>query len=132
MIKLFSWKWFNETLIRALLGVYPNTNLRDKHGTTPLMRAVDIGSSRLVRDLLEKNADINAQDNFGFTALMIAAGSDHFNRRKIAKILLNGDADTELRNHWGVDARLIAQVQGNDEIIDVIEHRKLMHDILNP
>jgi ankyrin repeat protein len=48
-------------------------NCKDKDGGTSLISAVAIGAAGLVRDLLEKHADVDAQDNDGHTALMIAA-----------------------------------------------------------
>ena len=124
--KWFRWDWLNATGIRVVLRVYHDINLRDKHGDTALMRAVDLGSTNLVRELLEKKADVNAQDHFGFTALMNSASSDKCNRRKIAKVLLEHDADPAMRNISGIDVTMIADYHGNYEVIEQIKHSKMM------
>ncbi|MCW5844646.1 MAG: ankyrin repeat domain-containing protein, partial [Caldilinea sp.] len=130
--KWFRWDWLHTTGIRVMLRVYRDINLRDKHGDTALMRAVGLGSTELVRELLEKRADVNVQNHFGFTALMSAAGSDHCNRRKIAKVLLDHDADPTIRNIYGIDATMIASSHGNYEVVEQIKHGQMIHGMLNP
>lgn len=129
--KWFRWDWLNATGIRVVLRVYRDVNLRDKHSHTALMRAVDLGSTNLVRELLEKKADVNAKSRFGFTALMMAASSDHCNRRKIAKVLLEHDADPAMRNIYGIDATMIADYHGNYEVTEQIKRSKRIKEMLN-
>lgn len=125
--KWFRWDWLNATGIRVVLRVYRDINLRDKHSHTALMRAVDLGATNLVRELLEKKADVNAKSRFGFTALMMAASSDHCNRRKIAKLLLEHDADPTI----GIDATIIADYHGNYEVTEQIKRSKRIKEMLN-
>ena len=61
----------------------------DRHGRTPLMHATELGSTELVRLLLERRADPCHVANGGETALLIAAGS---RANGIAEMLLDAGA----------------------------------------
>ena len=62
-----------KTVINTLGEVEENfINSRDHNGRTPLHHAVINGYREVVELLVEKGADINAADNFGFTPLDLA------------------------------------------------------------
>src|SRR5262249_26420818 len=62
--------------VEALLKVGANPNARVKSGETPLHWAANLGLGELVQLLLSYQADVNAQDNQGRTALdMVRQGS---------------------------------------------------------
>lgn len=62
-----------------------------KWGYTPLMKASDLGSTDMVSILLEKGANISAQDkNYGTTSLWEAVNKGH---SEVVRILLNNGAD---------------------------------------
>lgn len=64
------------------------------------------GHGRLIKLLLRKGAELDAQDAGGLTALQHAVVSGH---RAVAQHLLRAGADATLRNRTGVDAaQLIA------------------------
>lgn len=89
-------------------------------GATPLMMAAALGRYRCVQSLLAANADVNAEDDVhqgehgehGQTALHHCAnyfGSVHRGHLEVAKLLLEADADVNLRafepnegDRWGV------------------------------
>ena len=61
------------TELRALLdqkGIKGADDAADNRGITPLMYAAEIGSVDAMRLLLDRGADVNAQNAFGSTALM--------------------------------------------------------------
>ncbi len=60
----------NLTQLKALLDQKGNGNLADDREVTPLMYAAEIGSVEAMRLLVDRGADINAQNAFGSTALM--------------------------------------------------------------
>ena len=76
-------------LLRA--GASPNH--RTQVSTTPLLRAAASGRADLVRLLLAHDAEIDAQDCEGFTALILAA---RFNHREVAKLLIDSGASLQL------------------------------------
>jgi ankyrin repeat protein len=60
----------NLTQLKALLGQLPAAAVADSRGITPLMYAAEIGSLDAMRVLIDRGADVNAQNAFGSTALM--------------------------------------------------------------
>lgn len=67
-------------------------------GETPLYRAIEIDRMKILKLLLEKGADINAQDADGNTLLNHAAINGRF---KVAKFLLDKKADYTIKNSEG-------------------------------
>jgi ankyrin repeat protein len=61
------------TELKTILDQKASANLADDHGITPLMYAAEIGSVDAMRLLLDRGADVNAQNAFGSTALMWSA-----------------------------------------------------------
>jgi ankyrin repeat protein len=60
----------NLTQLKALLDQKASAGTADDHEITPLMYAAEIGSVEAMRLLLDRGADVNAQNAFGSTALM--------------------------------------------------------------
>jgi ankyrin repeat protein len=63
----------NLTQLTALLGSGSNAGVADSRGITPLMYAAEVGSLDAMRLLIDRGADVNAQNAFGSTALMWSA-----------------------------------------------------------
>ncbi|MDD9899539.1 MAG: ankyrin repeat domain-containing protein [Alphaproteobacteria bacterium] len=64
---------YREQVLDALLDSGADINARDDMGRTPLIRAVIFCEIKIVHDLLVRNADIDAQDYEGKTALDFGA-----------------------------------------------------------
>jgi ankyrin repeat protein len=60
----------NLTQLKVLLDQKSSADAADNHEITPLMYAAEIGSLEAMRLLLDRGADVNAQNAFGSTALM--------------------------------------------------------------
>jgi ankyrin repeat protein len=87
----------NEMLVR-----YDAWN-RIKPGMTPLMQAADKGDAVEVRRLLQRGEDVNAVDETGWTALMIAAVTV---QPQAISALLDGGARVDQQDRHG-DTALI-------------------------
>lgn len=70
------------------------------------LEAVKQGDIKDAEKLLEQGADVNAQDEDGWTALMFSAKSQNV---EMAQMLMDNGADNEIRNKEGNKAIWIAQ-----------------------
>ena len=69
-----------------------------KDGWTALMLASDKGHLKVVKLLLEKGANANAQNNNGETALMVASEKGHL---EIVKLLIEKGANINAQHKNG-------------------------------
>uniref|UniRef100_A0A7M4F8M0 Ankyrin repeat and sterile alpha motif domain containing 6 n=1 Tax=Crocodylus porosus TaxID=8502 RepID=A0A7M4F8M0_CROPO len=96
-------KMGNFQLVREIADEDPNqVNITNSDGASPLMIAAVTGQLTLVQLLVERNADIDRQDNVhGWTALMQAT---YHGNKEVVKYLLNQGADVNLRAKNGYTA----------------------------
>ena len=73
------------------------------------MIAVLIGDEEMSALLIKKKADIEAKDNEGNTALMMAATKENI---KVVELLLGNGADLNARNNSGNTALALAKSSG--------------------
>ena len=78
--------------------------------------AAAFGPPEAVKTLLDAGAQIDAQDYRGFTPLMLAAGTDRYDRRTVNMLLSHG-ADLRPTNHDGETALDWAYKFGDQEVI---------------
>jgi ankyrin repeat protein len=84
-------------------------------GNTPLMQLTGSGYApaveyRLVEQMVRLGADVNARDDFGTTALRLAA---HRGKTDLVHLLLSMGADPRVVNCHGVTAASLAQFGGH-------------------
>jgi len=72
-------------------------------------QAVKSGDYAEVKRLIEEGADVNAQNNDGWTALMWAT---HYGYPEFAKLLIDKGADINAQNNKGLTALGTASVRG--------------------
>lgn len=102
---------FNQYRVAELLQAGANPDERDP-GTqgTPLHFAAKHGALAVVRTLIEVGADVNAQDETGFSPLILVCsyreenadvlpGHDPATRVQVMQLLLDGGASTRLTRH---------------------------------
>ena len=91
----------NSEVVNLLLeqdDILPD--LKTGHGTTPLHLACYKGSHKIAALLLNKNADVNAQDNGGHSPLYLAVQENH---PDVVRLLLDQDGViVDLKNNEGV------------------------------
>jgi len=85
-------------------------------GWTPLLMAAAFGPPEAVKMLLDAGAKIDAQDYRGFTPLMLAVGTDRYDRRTVNLVLSHG-ADLRPTNHAGETALDWAHKFADPEVI---------------
>ena len=124
VIKNGFFKGFKNTFDE--LDIY---NIRTDDGMTLLTLASMYGSYEVVEFLIEKGADVNLPDEFGYTALMRALGeelksSDEGNDKivtveeyiRVVKILLDNGADVNLKNSKSLLSPLHYAVRSGNEV----------------
>jgi ankyrin repeat protein len=105
----------------------------DKDGWTPLHYAATSGHLDIVKFLISKEVDVDAQSPSDTTPLMMAARYGHI---KVVKYLLDNEADLSLKNTHQLTAIDFAYLHNQKEIGDGLRSRwkKLYGEeyVLNP
>lgn len=93
-----------------------NADAKDLSGRTKLMLASKKGNLELAENLIYSKADVNAQDNDGWTPLMFAARFSA--SQKMIKLLIKNGADIKHKNNYGVTSlRLAAGFSASPAIV---------------
>lgn len=106
----------NMDLLQILIenGANVNNTNGDSWADTPLMTASRLGLDNVVRILLTRNADINAVDINGNTALHTAALNSQLS---VVKLLLEKNPNLDIQNKVGNTALHLAVISGNIDIV---------------
>ncbi len=105
--------------IAQLLRAGADAHVRDAKGRTPLFPChVSRRDADEVRLLMQRGVFINAQDNEGNTALMMAVARD---RNSSVQALLDAGADPNIKNKAGKTALQIAKEKKDDDIIKLLK-----------
>ncbi|KAK1840600.1 Ankyrin repeat domain-containing protein 50-like protein 3 [Colletotrichum chrysophilum] len=107
----------DEVLLRLLPSDNDALNSRDNAGRTPLIWGSSEGHDNIVRMLLDKGADVNAQGGRYGNALQAASFKGH---DKIVQMLLDKDADVNAQGGDYVNALYIASEEGHDDIVQML------------
>ena len=96
-----------------------NTDHTNEEGEKALrlMLACERGHEDIVHSLLSAGANVNIQDNKGWTALMIASEHNHIS---IIHMLLQANANPHLKISDGSNAVMIASYYGNYEVVKLL------------
>lgn len=96
-----------------------NPDKKDNQGKTALMIAAKSGNDWQIKLLIDSNADVNIQDNDGWTALMYAVRYQE--STSIVKSLIAADADVRINNNYDSNALIYAACYNNNpEILKLI------------
>ncbi len=113
--------WGDTGAARRLIDSGMDLSTRNRDGETLLYLAATFGWSDLVKELLEKGADVNVRidryPNRGWTPLHAAADRGKLDA---ARALIAGGADVNAATESGSTALIFASFRGNDELARVL------------
>ena len=111
-------------LVQLFLDHNADPRARDGDGDTLLHCAALAGRLKVVRLLLERNADlnveVNSRNNKGSTPLHLASAGYHEGDPDIVRLLLDHDADSQARNLSGKTASEVARGRREREIVQLL------------
>ncbi|HEX3895023.1 MAG TPA: ankyrin repeat domain-containing protein [Rudaea sp.] len=110
----------NELVAQMLIDAGANLGLADAHGTTALMEAARANAAEVLDVFATKNPPIDAVDNTGRTALIIACQSAHANE-DIVRRLLGMGASREMAVGDGRRAVDFAATAGRWNIVALLD-----------
>ncbi len=105
------------TVRMALAGAQLGSTARETN-TSLLMLASAMGDRQVVKEVLAKGENVNAQNKTGKSALMFAASEGH---PKVVEILLKAGADPNLEDKDGDTAAGLAKKQGHYDVVNILE-----------
>ncbi len=107
----------NRDVVKLLIKLGADVNLKDKHGETALMVASYYGHKEIVQMLIKVGADVNARSNHGDTALIYAS---RYGYKDIAELLINMGVDINTGGINGSPALIEASWTGYKEIVELL------------
>lgn len=108
-------------IVKLILPKYKNIDCHDENTLdTPLMRAAWKGFTNIVKYLVEKGADINKTNRYGWTALMLAATEG---REKTVQYLIEKGAKVNIIgiSPAGVTALATARQFNHIGVVNLLE-----------
>jgi ankyrin repeat protein len=79
--------------------------------------AIKRGDLGIIRDLLERGADVDARDRYGQTGLMLAA---HAGYGEVVETLIAHQANLNVTAKFGLSALMLALVAGHSEVAHLL------------
>jgi len=92
-------------------GINPINYRLDHLGTTALVEAASWNQTEDITLLLNAGADVNLLNDFGFTALRVAACDDQ--NVSSMQVLIDHGAKINVKDNWGKNALNVAGAEGN-------------------
>lgn len=121
----------NPVITRALLKAGADAQGRESTGATLLHWAAITNRPAAVPLLVDAGVPVNAQDDFGFTALMYAATVDVGDTRLVSALLQAG-ADSRIRNAAGRTALQQAVFLEHDSLARTLRERRQPQALPSP
>lgn len=112
----------NTALVLRSIEHRAEIETRNKDGETALILAAWYGSPEIVRLLIDNGANVNAQDNAGYTAIAKASCLGVGRHYEIVELLIEASADVNLKTKEGISPFLFAILNGHKELGIVLKN----------
>ena len=114
----------NFEVVRILIECDPTAiNARAAIGSTPLLLASGgfyFKDGSVLRLLLEHGADINVQNQIGWTPLLMASFNGAL---EVVRLFLENGADVEAKTNDGKTALQVAAEEGHEEVVELLREQ---------
>ena len=108
----------NLGLVKSLFkDTSPKLNMRDNHGASALLLALQKGHWHVARFLVDRGADVNLQDKQGWSALMLASRKGELD---MVKVLVAAGARLDALHQGQSSAEMMARKEGHVEVADFL------------
>lgn len=104
--------------LKEVINAKADLNVRSVDNVTPLITAIAMNYRKIAELLLEANADVNAKDRAGWTALIHFASSN--GDLEFGNALIKAKADVNARDNNGTTALIVAAVRGNLDFVKAL------------
>ena len=108
---------FITIILILILGVVAIAQLMEEPGITDLMQAARDGESRAAKAVLNRGANVNAKDSYGWTALIYASAKGDAD---IVKALLDKGADANAKSKDGYTGLHAAAQYGHKSVVKTL------------
>ena len=110
--------WGNRfSVVKALIEAGADVNEQDEDGTTPLIKAANMGNEQVVHELIRAGASVTAKNKKQQTALHLAISSSWGNRFSVVKALIEAGADVNEQDEDGTTPLIKAANMGNEQVV---------------
>lgn len=112
----------NDKLVQTLIKQNFDINVSDDNGWNPLIWAAYLGKNDIINLLITKNSSseyINSKSKSNFTPLMAAVCCEK-NSKETVELLLNKNANLDLKDDLGMSALIYAVSCNNSEVVDFL------------
>jgi hypothetical protein len=104
--------------LKTVIDSNVDLNVRSVDDITPLIAATIMNRQKVVELLINANADVNAKDRAGWTALIHFASSN--DSLDLGNALIKANADINVRDKLGTTALIVAAVKGNIDFVKIL------------